>query len=140
MSLRVNADCIGCGACEYACLPGALRKTDAFLGVFAIDPFLCDDCGQCVAKCPVDAIVSDSAWPQCQGRGCPLSARRMAGFECAVWEQTCPQCGATMWMEPGGSGAWVCSRCDLHMRVVCPKVHHLPGHASAERAVAPSTV
>src|SRR5206468_1869269 len=60
MSLKVIADeCIGCGGCEFACPTGALAKTDSFLGLFAIDPYHCDDCGLCVRKCPVDAIVPD---------------------------------------------------------------------------------
>ncbi len=123
MSHQVTADCIGCGACEYACPPGALHKTDDFLGIFAIDPFLCDDCGRCVSKCPADAIVIDPEWPECKGRGCPLSARRLAGFSCAFWQTTCPECGDTMWQEPENPGTWRCSRCDLGMRVLCPKIH-----------------
>src|SRR5579875_3699768 len=82
LSLRVVEEaCIGCGGCEYACPTGALTKADSFLGLFEIDPFLCDDCHLCVPKCPVDAIVADPEWPSCYGHGCPLSSARLAGTE-----------------------------------------------------------
>ena len=74
MSFKVTDDCIGCGACEFACPTGALSKTDSFLGVFVIDPYLCDDCALCVDKCPVMVIVPDPVWPVCHGRGCPLTS------------------------------------------------------------------
>ncbi len=51
--------CIGCGACDYACTKTALTKTESFMGLFAIDPYRCDDCADCVPKCPEDAIVVD---------------------------------------------------------------------------------
>lgn len=125
MSYRVLADaCIGCGGCEYACPTGALAKTDSFLGIFAIDPYTCDDCGLCVPKCPVACIEPDPAWPVCHAKGCPLSSKRLADFDCAIWQRRCPTCGDTMWSERG-SDSWVCSRCDLHMKVACPKEHHL---------------
>lgn len=125
MSFRVEADeCIGCGSCDYSCPTGALEKTDSFLGIFSIDPYLCDDCGKCVTKCPEDCIVVDPDWPICHGHGCPLTAKRLSNFECAIWQQTCSNCGSTMW-QAKGTETWVCSRCDLTMRVLCPKTHHL---------------
>ncbi len=101
MSHRVIEDaCIGCGACEFACPESALHKTDSFLGLFEIDPFTCNDCGDCVSKCPVVAIEPDPAWAVCNGRGCPLTSRRLAGVACSVWQQRCPGCGTTLWQLP----------------------------------------
>lgn len=131
MSLQVLADlCIGCGACEFACPPGALSKTDTYLGLFVIDPYTCDDCGLCVDKCPVFAIVPDPDWPVCHGKGCPLTSRRLADHECAVWLQRCPTCGTTLWRE--GSGDWTCPRCAAGRRVSCPKTRHLEREASSQ--------
>jgi ferredoxin len=124
VSLKVLADgCIGCGGCEYACPTGALHKTDSFLGLFTIDPFTCDDCLQCVPKCPVDAIVVDTDWPTCYGHGCPLGSQRLAGTECSVWSSACSVCGGPLWRSAGG--AWACPRCDEGRRVGCPKIRHL---------------
>ncbi len=124
MAFRVIEDaCIGCGGCDFSCPTGALTKTDTFLGLFAIDPYTCDDCGLCVPKCPVYAIEPDPEWPTCHGHGCPLTSRRLTGFECALWQQRCPACNATMWRSPMGEVA--CPRCDLGMKVSCPKTRHL---------------
>jgi NAD-dependent dihydropyrimidine dehydrogenase PreA subunit len=125
MSLEVLADeCIGCGGCEYACPTGALTKTDSFLGLFAIDPYTCDDCGLCVPKCPVDAIVANPAWPVCFGRGCPLSSERLAGYSCTIWQEACSGCGGPLW-RASESAPWACPRCDEGRKVGCPKIRHL---------------
>ena len=124
MTLKVVEDaCIGCGGCEYACPTGALAKTDSFLGLFAIDPFRCDDCGQCVPKCPVDAIVADPDWPVCYGHGCPLSSARLAGVQCNIWSVACSRCGGPLWAMPDAEG-WHCPRCDDGRKVGCPKLRH----------------
>jgi NAD-dependent dihydropyrimidine dehydrogenase PreA subunit len=125
MSFKVLEDsCIGCGGCEFACPTGALTKTDSYLGLFTIDPFLCDDCQECVPKCPVFAIVADEAWPACRGHGCPLTSTRLESFECAVWQERCPNCGTTQW-RVGPEGAWSCPRCSLTMKVRCPRTRFL---------------
>lgn len=124
MSLKVLEDvCIGCGACDFSCPTNALHKTDSFLGLFEIDPYTCDDCGICVDKCPVLAIVPDPAWPVCHDRGCPLTSHRLEDFECSVWQQRCEECGSTLWRRTGE--AWTCSKCGLGMKVQCPKTRHL---------------
>lgn len=131
MSMKVLEDlCIGCGGCEYACPTGALTKTDSFLGLFAIDPFTCDDCGLCVDKCPEVAIVADPDWPVCRDRGCPLRSQRLADIECSVWQERCPDCGTTLWRRDDGT--WQCPGCQMQMKVHCPRTRLLP--ASAETA------
>jgi NAD-dependent dihydropyrimidine dehydrogenase PreA subunit len=133
MALQVVVDaCIGCGGCEFACPTGALTKTDSFLGLFAIDPYLCDDCGLCVPKCPEDAIRPDPDWSVCRGHGCPLSSDRLAGIECNVWQQTCPSCGGPLWSSTpaGGGREWHCPRCDDGRKVGCPKARHLTAPTS----------
>lgn len=127
MSLMVRQDrCIGCGACDYSCHTQALVKTDSFLGLFEIDPFTCDDCGVCVGKCPENAIVVDPAFPVCHGHGCPLTSQRLADIDCAIWQQTCPSCGTTMWRDhAAGDQAWACPKCDSGRKVACPKTRLL---------------
>ena len=137
MSFRVLADaCIGCGGCEYACPRGSLTKTDSFLGLFQIDPLTCDDCGVCVDKCPEGAIVPDARWPVCRDRGCPLTSSHLAGITCAVWQERCGSCGATMWRRD--DGAWECSRCDMARRVGCPRISTLVRLGGGEVRVAGS--
>jgi len=125
MSLMVRQDrCIGCGACDFSCHTDALTKTDSFLGIFEIDPYTCDDCMVCVAKCPENAIVLDERFPVCNGHGCPLHSDRLAGTECAVWQETCVSCGTTLWLEAGAEH-YHCPKCDAHRKVSCPKTRLL---------------
>ena len=133
MSLQVLEDvCIGCGACDFSCPTGALTKTDSFLGLFVIDPYTCDDCLECVPKCPVDAIVVDPSWPVCHGHGCPLSSSRLAGTDCNIWRESCPTCGGPLWRE-SAAGTWACPRCDGGRTVGCPKVRHLASDVAADQ-------
>jgi NAD-dependent dihydropyrimidine dehydrogenase PreA subunit len=132
MSFRVLEDvCIGCGACDFSCPTGALTKTDSFLGLFTIDPLTCDDCGVCVDKCPVLAIVPDPQWPVCHGRGCPLTSRRLADVSCAIWQQRCAECGTTSWRR--ADGEWSCPKCSWGLRVACPKTRSLGAQLSPGR-------
>ena len=126
MSFKVvESLCIGCGACDYSCHVEALHKTDTFLGLFAIDPYTCDDCGVCVGKCPERAIVADAAWPVCHGHGCPLTSNRLANVTCAIWQRRCDTCGSTLWSSDGL--AFSCPRCDDGRKVSCPKANvHAP--------------
>jgi NAD-dependent dihydropyrimidine dehydrogenase PreA subunit len=124
MSYKVLEElCIGCGACDFSCHTNALTKTDSFLGLFAIDPYTCDDCAVCVAKCPEGAIVVDASWPVCHGHGCPLTSQRLAEVTCSIWQQRCESCGTTLWSSDGITFA--CPRCDDGRKVACPKTTHL---------------
>src|SRR4051812_11745583 len=130
MSLKVIEDaCIGCGACDFSCPTGALTKTDSFLGLFTIDPFTCNDCGECVPKCPVIAIVPDAEWAVCGGRGCPLTSRRLEGVECDFWQRRCPSCGTTLWHRQTGDDD--CPRCGWQLKVACPRTRQLHQAAGA---------
>jgi len=116
----VESLCIGCGACDYACTSSALAKTDSFMGLFAIDPYRCNDCSDCVPKCPEDAIVEDPDWVVCHGHGCPLSSDRLGMVECNIFADRCDSCGGPMWRNAGE--AWGCPRCDAGRKVGCPKI------------------
>ena len=60
MALLINDECIACGACVSECPNEAISEDDP---IYVIDPDLCTECvgffdePQCVAVCPVDAIV-----------------------------------------------------------------------------------
>lgn len=124
MSFKVlEALCIGCGGCEYSCRSDALHKTDSFLGLFVIDPLRCNDCAECVTKCPESAIVPDPEWAECQSKGCPLHSTRLADVECSVWQERCPDCGTTLWRQDGGE--WACPRCGMGRSVLCPRTRTL---------------
>jgi len=133
VSFQVLQDrCIGCGACDYSCHSDALTKTDSFLGIFEIDPYTCDDCAVCVAKCPENAIVADPNWPVCHGHGCPLQSQRLADTACAIWQSTCPTCGTTLWRD-AGADAFSCPKCDAGRKVFCPKTRMLDGDGTPAR-------
>ncbi len=59
MAMRINDECIACGACEGECPVGAISEGDT---KFEIDPDKCVECEgyaaspQCADICPNDAI------------------------------------------------------------------------------------
>jgi len=62
MALIINDECINCDVCEPECPNNAITQGDE---IYIIDPAKCTECvghyeeSQCVAVCPVDAIVPD---------------------------------------------------------------------------------
>jgi ferredoxin len=138
MALRVLGACIGCGACESACGQQAISQAEAFAVVYQVDPLLCNDCHDCLAVCPVDALVPDPHWAMCFGRGCPLGSARYRGWACSQGLVLCPSCGSMMWQPPGGE--WVCSACRLGAGAQgarCPKVEQARRMALGASSAAP---
>lgn len=60
MAMKITDDCISCGACEPECPTTSITQGDT---IYVIDPATCVECvghydaPQCVAVCPVEAIV-----------------------------------------------------------------------------------
>ncbi|MDR2239766.1 MAG: 4Fe-4S binding protein [Zoogloeaceae bacterium] len=60
MALRITADCISCGACDYICPNDAIMSSPL---IYSIDAARCSECErhfdepQCLLVCPVDCIV-----------------------------------------------------------------------------------
>ncbi len=54
--LKIDSDrCISCGVCKDKCSFLAINDEG---GVYSIDKHLCDECGDCLINCPVEAISS----------------------------------------------------------------------------------
>ncbi len=62
MALMITDECINCDVCEPECPNGAISQGD---DIYLVDASKCTECvghydeSQCVAVCPVDAIVPD---------------------------------------------------------------------------------
>ncbi len=62
MALMITDECINCDVCEPECPNNAISQGD---DIYLIDASKCTECvghydeSQCVAVCPVDAIVAD---------------------------------------------------------------------------------
>ena len=60
MAMKINEDCIACGACVPECPTDSITEGDGVL--YVIDAATCVECEghfdepQCVAVCPVDCI------------------------------------------------------------------------------------
>ncbi len=126
MAYKVASGCIGCGACEFACLSLAISQSEAFPVVYRIDPLKCNDCARCVPVCPVDVIAVDPRWAVCYGRGCPLTSVRYEDWQCSQGQERCEHCGSMLWRTPDGQ--WVCSQCRLgegRRGASCPKTRQV---------------
>lgn len=53
--LEIHQDqCISCGVCKESCSFLAIKENDNH---YSIDPYRCDECGDCLIHCPVSAIT-----------------------------------------------------------------------------------
>ncbi len=52
--LKIDTDsCISCGVCKEKCSFLAIKEHE---NVYSVDPYRCDECGDCYINCPVSAI------------------------------------------------------------------------------------
>lgn len=62
MAVKINEECVYCGACEPVCPNDAISPGDDY---YVVDPERCTEClgfyeeQQCVGVCPTGAIVAD---------------------------------------------------------------------------------
>jgi ferredoxin len=119
VSFRVGPDCDGCDMCRPACPRGAIRVTGGAVA-YEVVSLNCNDCGKCAVVCRQHALAPDPEWAVCWDRGCPLSSSRYEDWGCAEGRRRCTECGNSLWKPPNGDG-WVCTRCDLGSKLMCPK-------------------
>lgn len=86
---------------------------------YSITGLECNDCRMCTIVCPQFTVEYDPAWAVCWGRGCPLTSSRYEGWSCTEGLRRC-SCGSSLWKRPGDK-VWLCARCDLDSKVMCPK-------------------
>lgn len=48
--------CVGCGACAFTCLFGAVKPANNHASCYQIDRIDCEECAQCFHVCPNNAI------------------------------------------------------------------------------------
>ncbi len=130
MSFKVLDECYGCGICKFSCPRGAISPAGTYPIRYVVNPILCNDCGRCAALCPVDALVPDPRFTACHQRGCPMTSALLQGWSCSEGRSLCPQCGAVLWKPPTTS-EYACPRCDLGMRIICPKTRKLEAGRAA---------
>lgn len=73
MAYIITSDCMNCAVCEFMCPRGAIRPAK---NQFIILKDLCDDCGECVSYCVVQAIVPRPAFQERQARTLAKEIRR----------------------------------------------------------------
>lgn len=134
MSFAIGPMCDGCAACVRVCPQGAISRSSRRPDRYEIAGLDCIDCGKCVIACPIGTICQDRDWAACLGTGCPLTSRRLADVACTQGGRRCPDCGGSLWKEPG-SDEWYCAFCDPDRRVGCPKIKkHLAEERKRESA------
>lgn len=76
MAHIISSDCMNCAVCEFMCPQGAIRPAK---NQFIILKGLCDDCGDCVPYCVVQAIVPASEFAARQKHTRKADLRRILG-------------------------------------------------------------
>ena len=84
MGFRINDEkCVGCGACAFTCLFGAISPATDDASRYVIDDTKCIECSQCSSLCPNDAISAPEGYRQIKKvtiipekcKGCSLCSR-----------------------------------------------------------------
>ncbi|UCF31168.1 MAG: YfhL family 4Fe-4S dicluster ferredoxin [bacterium] len=70
MALKIDVECIACGACEPECPNDAITEGEE---IYVIDPDLCSECvgafsePRCAEVCPVDVCRQDPDRQETEG-------------------------------------------------------------------------